>query len=117
MRSRYCAYTLKEIDYLLQTQCQVTDPVAERHAIGAFADSARFQHLHIVASGEDWVEFKAYFRLGKTQELLHERSRFTCKEGIWCYADGELYENAVTTGRNDPCFCGSGKKYKKCCGA
>ncbi|MDR1245855.1 MAG: SEC-C domain-containing protein [Clostridiales Family XIII bacterium] len=22
-----------------------------------------------------------------------------------------------TTGRNDPCPCGSGKKYKKCCGA
>ena len=21
------------------------------------------------------------------------------------------------TGRNDPCPCGSGKKYKKCCGA
>ena len=20
-------------------------------------------------------------------------------------------------GRNDPCHCGSGKKYKKCCGA
>lgn len=20
-------------------------------------------------------------------------------------------------GRNDPCICGSGKKYKKCCGA
>lgn len=20
------------------------------------------------------------------------------------------------TGRNDPCICGSGKKYKKCCG-
>ena len=23
---------------------------------------------------------------------------------------------ARTTGRNDPCPCGSGKKYKKCCG-
>jgi uncharacterized protein YecA (UPF0149 family) len=23
----------------------------------------------------------------------------------------------VTVGRNDPCPCGSGKKYKKCCGA
>ena len=23
----------------------------------------------------------------------------------------------MTTGRNDPCPCGSGKKYKKCCGA
>jgi uncharacterized protein len=24
-------------------------------------------------------------------------------------------ENAETAGRNDPCPCGSGKKYKKCC--
>ena len=25
--------------------------------------------------------------------------------------------SAVKVGRNDPCPCGSGKKYKKCCGA
>ena len=25
--------------------------------------------------------------------------------------------NTVKVGRNDPCPCGSGKKYKKCCGA
>ncbi|MBN2036457.1 MAG: SEC-C domain-containing protein [Chitinispirillaceae bacterium] len=25
--------------------------------------------------------------------------------------------NAIQVGRNDPCPCGSGKKYKKCCGA
>ena len=24
--------------------------------------------------------------------------------------------NEVKVGRNDPCICGSGKKYKKCCG-
>lgn len=24
--------------------------------------------------------------------------------------------NEVQIGRNDPCLCGSGKKYKKCCG-
>ena len=24
---------------------------------------------------------------------------------------------ADTVGRNDPCPCGSGKKYKKCCGS
>lgn len=23
--------------------------------------------------------------------------------------------SAITNGRNDPCSCGSGKKYKKCC--
>jgi len=26
-------------------------------------------------------------------------------------------QKAATVGRNDPCVCGSGKKYKKCCGA
>ena len=25
-------------------------------------------------------------------------------------------EKKVEIGRNDPCPCGSGKKYKKCCG-
>jgi len=25
-------------------------------------------------------------------------------------------KSAKTAGRNDPCPCGSGKKYKKCCG-
>jgi SWIM/SEC-C metal-binding protein len=24
--------------------------------------------------------------------------------------------NVLTIGRNDPCTCGSGQKYKKCCG-
>jgi len=52
---------------------------------------------------------------------------FTHKDG----ADGHSYSGSATTartpapavraepklGRNDPCPCGSGKKYKKCCGA
>ncbi|WP_240182560.1 SEC-C metal-binding domain-containing protein, partial [Vibrio cholerae] len=29
--------------------------------------------------------------------------------------DGE-FPAAIKQGRNDPCACGSGKKYKKCCG-
>ena len=29
----------------------------------------------------------------------------------------EMVHRADTPGRNDPCSCGSGKKYKKCCGA
>lgn len=28
----------------------------------------------------------------------------------------EPYVRDVKIGRNDPCPCGSGKKYKKCCG-
>ena len=28
----------------------------------------------------------------------------------------KIYSGQVKVGRNDPCPCGSGKKYKKCCG-
>ena len=49
-------------------------------------------------------------------------------DGIWAVYDlRELWRSfgprvetvvkAATPGRNDPCFCGSGKKYKKCHGA
>lgn len=30
---------------------------------------------------------------------------------------GDIAKNDIKIGRNDPCYCGSGKKYKKCCGA
>jgi hypothetical protein len=33
------------------------------------------------------------------------------------YAPPAPYIRGPKTGRNDPCTCGSGKKYKKCCGA
>jgi len=29
---------------------------------------------------------------------------------------GDFTSNDNNVGRNDPCLCGSGKKYKKCCG-
>lgn len=32
------------------------------------------------------------------------------------YKDSKTVKNEVKVGRNDPCPCGSGKKYKKCCG-
>ena len=49
-------------------------------------------------------------------------------EALWAVYDlREIWRNigprvqqvikAATPGRNDPCSCGSGKKYKKCCGA
>jgi SEC-C motif-containing protein len=51
-----------------------------------------------------------------------ERSRFVKESDRWYYVDG-LLPTPVTyrreeekVGRNDPCPCGSGKKYKKCCG-
>jgi preprotein translocase subunit SecA len=66
------------------------------------------------------------------QEQIHElfgqfdESEFTPEPQGTMLVDNEEYEEApiqVTfrretpkVGRNDPCPCGSGKKYKKCCG-
>lgn len=35
---------------------------------------------------------------------------------LWALKGNSLVEVKKTIGRNDECYCGSGKKYKKCCG-
>ena len=68
------------------------------------------------------VEFLARFKRQGQIGVHHERATFRRDDGRWVYVDGELNPKApprrvVQGGRNDPCPCGSGKKYKKCCGA
>lgn len=44
--------------------------------------------------------------------LTEERRREITKE----FRAAKVFVNETVIGRNDPCPCGSGKKYKKCCG-
>ena len=68
------------------------------------------------------VEFIARFTEKGQPKQHHERSRFSKHAGRWYYLDGEVPKpqtqrhEGPKVGRNDPCPCGSGKKYKKCCG-
>ena len=68
------------------------------------------------------VEFVARFRLRGEQRAHHELASFRRERGRWVCAGGEMNpkgppRQVAKVGRNDPCPCGSGKKYKKCCGA
>ncbi len=56
----------------------------------------------------DWL-----FNLPEWEQVLSEAER---KELTKQYRSEMIYVAAPTVGRNDPCPCGSGKKYKKCCG-
>lgn len=117
MRSRFSAYVMKNAGYITTTWHASTRPAG----LDLSVDDTRWQRLAILATengGEDdvagFVEFVAWFPGGQ----LHERSRFVKEDGRWLYVDGEILPpvSEVKVGRNDPCPCGSGKKFKKCCG-
>ncbi len=118
MKSRYSAYALGNGRYLVDTAVPENRYEADVELIEEHAKQTQWLSLQIVDASEEndsgMVEFKAFYDENGTVKMLHERSRFVKLDGRWFYADGKLFDTKV--GRNDPCPCGSGKKYKKCCG-
>ncbi|MDD3312934.1 YchJ family protein [Pseudodesulfovibrio sp.] len=128
MRSRYTAYVDKRIEYLGESLAPETRKDHDEKSVREWADTAEWLGLEITdteagGEGDDEgvVEFAAKYAVDG-QELTHrERSRFRRVDGLWRYVDGEMVSppnvrKGPRVGRNDPCPCGSGKKYKKCCG-
>ncbi len=117
MRSRYTAYCLRDSAYVRKTWHHGTCPVD----LDIRDDGTEWLGLEIVrheAGGEEdaegLVEFVASYRQGGRLRRLRESSRFQRESGAWFYLDG-IVQPEPMPGRNDPCCCGSGKKYKKCC--
>ena len=126
MRSRYTAYTHNDMDYLARTWDAATRPASLHEDTGLewLGLSILSTHAGQPDDKEGTVEFDARYRAGDSEGNLHETSRFQQRNGVWFYRDGKvedkpkpLQSRSEKTGRNDPCPCGSGKKFKKCCGA
>lgn len=122
MRSRFVAFGFSNFDYIDETQVSpLEQEVRDRQA----PEWESLKILRCEAGGKDdetgIVEFIAHYRLDERRRH-HEVSRFVRRDGKWCYQDGDIDdaqapENSSTKiGRNDPCPCGSGRKYKRCCG-
>jgi SEC-C motif-containing protein len=124
MRSRYSAFASANIDYLLATLHPSQHQADERQALAQSIASSEWLSLTVLATEagqagdlEGVVEFAARYQQTGEQGVLHERSRFVFEHGRWFYVDGEFEPvPANKPGRNDPCWCGSGKKFKKCHG-
>lgn len=120
MRSRYSAFVLGLGDYLVHSWHP--DQLGELTAAQLSQTDTQWDGLEILATQggpgdtSGMVEFKAWFKEGNERHCLHERSRFEHYQGRWVYVDGEQDPTPLKIGRNDPCPCGSTKKYKKCCG-
>ncbi len=119
MRSRYTANVEQDQAYLLKTWYPETRP----NSIGGFNTWYSLQIISVQGGGpeegEGMVEFRAMYDEGDGPGCLHEKSHFVREYDRWYYSDGEVIESGplsqAKVGRNDPCPCGSGKKYKKCC--
>ncbi len=144
MRSRYTAYTLCELDYIKKTLATKSAKDFDAKSAKEWASQSEWKGLKILATEQGketdkigTVEFTAtYTHNGKTFEH-HEVSEFNRNaQGEWRFVDGDshtheegeghqhhheksqpIVRTSAKIGRNDPCSCGSGKKYKKCCAA
>jgi len=130
MRARYSAYVKKEIDYIVNTVSREERDKYQRKAIEDWAENAEWKGLEIISveegEAEDLegkVEFVAYFAEAGEDKYHHEVAYFIKEDDNWCFVRGEegrpktYVREDPKVGRNEPCPCGSNKKYKKCCGS
>jgi SEC-C motif domain protein len=125
MRSRFTAYALDNTDYILATW----DAAVQPEKVDFSEEKLAWQRLEIIDTkkgdikdNKGIVEFKAFYLNNGEDYMLHEISRFAKANGRWFYVDGVVKKigkiiQQSNQGKNAPCSCGSGKKFKRCCGA
>lgn len=129
MRSRYSAYVKKELGYILTSLHPEHRSDYDEKSTRAWAEGATWHSFEIVKAMrggaedvEGQVEFVVTYTEAGTKKEHHELSSFKKSDGTWYFTTGkpllakQVVRVAPKTGRNDPCPCGSGNKYKKCCG-
>jgi len=124
MRTRFTAYALKNADYLLNTWDETNPP----EVIDFSKEDVEWTRLEIVKTkkgsekdSKGVVDFKAYYLQDDEEFVMHEISRFKKTANRWSYLDGVVKSVSkaglqTNQGKNALCSCGSGKKFKRCCG-
>ena len=96
MRSRFTAYALGKVDYLIQTTAPEKRDGIDRAELLAYCKAVRCVGLKIVATeagaqGDETgvVKFHASLQHEGKRSLHVERSTFIREAGAWRYLDGE----------------------------
>lgn len=125
MRSRYSAFALGEVDYIVDTTAIGQQVALNREAIRDWSQANQWLGLEIVSVNEQvdrqhaQVEFIAQFRARTSQQgesatlqQHRELSTFVKHNARWYFLDPTLEQ---TWAMKQACLCGSGKKFKHCC--
>lgn len=119
MRSRYSAYALGLVNYLVHSTLPAQQASLDQQAILAWSLSSTWLGLEVnqtqLIKGEPqhaYVTFTARWRDENGEHSHRERSAFVRNNGNWYFIDPTV---EIKLERNDPCPCNSGLKFKKCC--
>lgn len=129
MKARYSAYAKVEADFLFTSLHPDRRESHDQKETRDWAAKSKWDRLEILRTengteGDDKgiVEFVAYYSIKGERTRHHEVATFVKLDDEWFFDDGEgvmpqqVVRSEPKIGRNDPCPCNSGKKYKKCCG-
>jgi len=127
LRSRYTAFVAGHVDYILSTHHPRTVDQVKRKEIEEWSQDSQWKGLKILeteggaaADERATIVFHAQYDLDEKHHDHFEKSFFEKDGGEWKFVDAQgVHQGTYTreepkTGRNDPCPCGSGKKFKKC---
>lgn len=96
MRSRFTAYALGRVDYLITTTAEAKRAEIDREDLARYCASISCVSLKIVTTEQGGagdeagvVKFHASLSSGGKRHLHIERSTFVREEGAWRYVDGE----------------------------
>ncbi|MRN37714.1 SEC-C motif-containing protein [Neisseria sp. N95_16] len=118
MRSRYSAYTLQNIDYIVQTTVPSQQKLLDTADMLAWSRETDWQgldvlkHIPNIGKNHAQVEFIAHFQGAGEAQHHHELSAFVKIDGRWYFIDPTVPLPTM----KQPCICGSDKKFKACCG-
>ncbi len=128
MRARYSSFVHGNFEYLKSTYDPSSLDKYNEEEIKSWSTKSQWLGLEIIDTQDGGkqdkfgtVEFKAKYKQDGQIFVHHELSTFQKIDQKWYFTDGKVVNSTIKrdqekVGRNDPCPCGSGKKYKKCCG-
>jgi len=128
MRARYSAFATGAIDFIVSSTHSRTRPEIDLQYTREWSQTSTWRGLQIfetklVDDNKAYVSFEALFTQAGKDQSHREKAEFERENGKWRFVTGEELKNPTVryetprVGRNEPCPCGSGKKFKKCCGA
>jgi len=128
MRARYSAFANTEIDFLVESVHPDHREDVDPDQLRDWSQRAEWLGLEIKRTEDGGpedengiVEFVAEYEDQGVHRRYHEVGRFLREDERWYFVDGDqvkprpVKRETPKVGRNEPCPCGSGKKYKKCC--